>query len=178
MKFTLRDLLGFASFIALTLASMRIGGPLAAITLVTVAFFAMALLIVALVGRHLRRAFAIGFLVPFLAYAGLHSFTGHDELEPYDNSALPTTRSFQRPYVTLRTIAWIDLATGNEIPDYDPTVDPSLHSEGFNSGAKVNGRETPDRATFSLLAHALIAVSLGLVGAKFALFIHNSDDGG
>jgi len=181
LKFTSRDLLGFAAFVAITLASMRMGGPLAVVALIAVGLLAIALLIVALVGRDNRRAYAIGFLVPFLVYAAIHSFTGHDELEPYDDFALPTTRSFQRPYMTFRTLTWIDLATGKSIPDYDPTADPSLHSGGvggIGSAPKVTGRETPDRATFSLLAHSLIAVSLAVIGAKFAVLIHNSHEGG
>lgn len=38
----------------------------------------------------------------------------------------------------------------------------------------VTLRQTPDRATFSLLAHTLFAVLLGIVGAKFGLYIYNS----
>ena len=155
---------------------MRVGGVLAAVVLALVALLAMALMIVALVGRGRRRAFAIGFLVPLLTYAAVHAFTGNDELEPYDKSALPTTQSFQRPYETFRSRTWIDATTQEPIPDYDPTVDPSLHSAGLNS--KVGYHDSPDRVTFALLAHGLIAVSLAFVGSRFAVYIHSHDDGG
>lgn len=84
MRYTSRDLLAFAAFIALALASLRVGGMLAGITISLAALASMAFLIVALVDCGFRRAFAIGFLVPFLSYAGIHVLSKHNELDPFD----------------------------------------------------------------------------------------------
>lgn len=181
LKFSSRELFGFAAYVALTLASMRVGGVLAAFTLIVIASVAVALLIVALIDRAGRRAFAIGFLVPLLSYAAVHSFTGHDELDPFGNFALPTTRSFQPLHGAFVSSTWIDFTTGKELPDYDPTADPSRHSGGgglMPANGMVTTRETPDRATFTLLAHSLIAVLIAMIGARFGVYIHNSQKDG
>ena len=64
MKFSLREILGLSAFIAISLASMRMGGVLAGAMIVGICLLATALLIVAFVVRDIRRAWAIGFLVP------------------------------------------------------------------------------------------------------------------
>jgi hypothetical protein len=179
LKFTLRELLGLAAFIAISLASMRIGGVLAGVTIFATAVFATAVLIVALVAHNVRRSLAIGFLVPFLAYAVVHAASSRDELDPYGDFALPTTRSFQPLFRAFVTTTWIDFHTGKELPDYDPTADPSRHSGGggiMSPAGMVTMRETPNRATFTLLAHSLVAVLLGIAGAKFGAYIHKTEN--
>ena len=160
---------------------MRVGGLLAVFTLISVALIVIGLLIVALIDRTNRQAFAIGFLVPIQSYGGIHSSTGRDELDPFDDFALPMTRSFQPLYRAFVTSTWIDFNTGQELPDYDPTADPSRHSGGggmMSPNGMVTTRETPDHATFTLLSHSLIAVLIGFVGARFGVYIRKSQDGG
>ena len=116
--------------------------------------------------------------MPFLAYAVVHAASSHDELDPYDDFALPTTRSFQPLYRAFVTTTWIDLQTGKELPDCDPTADPSRHSGGgvmMSPAGMVTTRETPNRTTFTLVAHSLVAVLFGIAGAKFGNYIHNTE---
>lgn len=180
MKFTTRELLGFTAFVGLTVASMRVGGLLAALTFTILAVAANALLIVAFVDCTRRRAFAIGFLVPLLSYAGIHVLSNRDELDPYEDLALPTTRCLQPLYQAVAKSTWVDFATGKELPGYDPATDPSRHFGGgmMSPQGMVRLRQTPDRATFTLLAHSLIAFRIGVAGAKFGLYIHHSQRAG
>ena len=80
---------------------------------------------------------------------------------------------------------WVDYYTGEVVPDYDPEADPSRHLSGNSfmtgvSGGPVNGAVTtqvlPDKAEFSLAAHAMIAVLLGIVGAKFGVYLYRSQE--
>ena len=180
-KFTSRSLFAFTTYAALSLASMRVGGLLAAFNVGAVAVFATALAIVAFVDRAGRRAFAIGFLIPLFAYVGIHTFSVGNQLNPFEDSALATTRSFGPLYMALRTVAWIDTATGNVIPDYDPSTDPRqqfARGGGFGGPVPVRFSQTPDQETFTLVAHSIVVVILGLVGAYFAMYIYRTRDGG
>ena len=162
---------------------MRLGGVLAAITLGAVVVFITALGIVALVDRNVRRAFAVGFLVPVFTYVGIHALCGSDPLNPFDDSALATTRSFGPLLMSLRTVTWTDTDTGNVIPNYDPSTDPTRHQfaaggGGFAGPGSVQFSQTPNPETFMLVAHSVMIVILGLVGAKFATYIYRTQDGG
>lgn len=177
-KYTFRSLLAFITYAALCFASMRVGGPLAALTVGTVAVFASALSIVALIDNSGRRAFAIGFLVPFFAYVGTHVLSGGNQLNPFDDSALATTKSFAPIYLALRTAAWVDTATGNVSPDYDPSADPSRHQSWGMAPPAVSFVQSPNQETFSLATHSIIVVFLGLIGSNFAMYIYRTRDDG
>ena len=181
MQYSTRQLLLYAAFVAASLASMRVGGMLAIFTFIGIALVVTAFLIVALVARDGRRALAIGFLVPLISDASIHAISDRNELDPFDDFAFPTTQSFQQPYLAFRTVTWTDTATGKVISDYDPSVDPSLHTPAsfgnmaMPNSSKVTGLATPDRDTFSLFAHSMIAVTLGMIGSAFANYIYKTN---
>jgi hypothetical protein len=66
--------------------------------------------------------------------------------------------------------------TGEPLPDYDPTTAPigggSVPGMPTFGGAPVGMKETPDRAAFMSVAHALLAMVFGYAGSKFAIYIH------
>lgn len=163
-------------FAAIAFASLRVGGLLATCTLGAVAVFTAALGIVALVDCGERRSFAIGFLVPLIAYVAVHAYAGGNQLNPFDSSALITTRSFGPLYLAIRTVAWTETATGNVLPEYDPSTNRHV-SSGFGQPA-VQFSQAPDQDTFTLVAHSVVVVILGLLGANFAVYIYRTRDGG
>jgi hypothetical protein len=175
-KFSSRHLLAFTLFAAIAFASLRVGGPLAACTIGAVALFTTALGIVALVDCGERRPFAIGFLVPLTAYVAVHAYAGGNQLNPFESSSLITTRSFAPLYMAIRTVTWTETATGNVLPEYDPSTNRHI-SFGFGQPA-VQFSQAPDQETFTLVAHSVVVVILGLIGANFAMYIYRTRDGG
>lgn len=178
MRITTRELLTLVAFVALAIGSLRIGGALATVTVGTVISFSMAMGIVALVSRNHRQAFAIGFIVPVLAYATIHLASGRDELNPHDNFALATTQAFRPVYEAFVSSTWVEAGTGKELPDYDPTANPVRHAGGgmLPPGMpSVTTIETPKRTTFMVVAHSLLASLIGYAGAKFAVYVRASD---
>jgi len=177
-RFTFRGLLVFTAFIALTLASMRFGGWLANVTLSCIALWLSGLLIIALVDRARRRAYAIGFLVPVIVYGGIHGSTNRDQLSTHDTFTLPTTRAFQRYYRSVAVTKWID-REGNETADFDPSSpwEPKPSEGDWKSEAvSMTIRDKPDGPTFMLLGHSLLAITLGFLGSRFALYVYDSQD--
>lgn len=63
---------------------------------------------------------------------------------------------------------YVNTMTGEPVPDHDPTV---ILGSGVFGHSLVAMRETPDRTTFMALAHVLLAMICGSVGAKFAVWI-------
>jgi len=160
-------------FAGLGMASLRIGGVVGSITVFLAIVLCMGLGIVAFVGRNEPQAFAIGFLVPVIAYAAIVLAAGTSELDPY-SGRLPTTRALGPVYESVVTRTWFDLTTGQEVPNYDPEKNQQagVAMAGFRGGRTVGGREQPDRRTFMLLAHVLVALAFGYVGGKFAIFVY------
>lgn len=64
LQFTLQELLFVVAFAGLGLASLATGGIVGAIVVSLAMVVIMCLAIFAFVGRGLKRAFAIGFLIP------------------------------------------------------------------------------------------------------------------
>ena len=176
VQWSLRELMILVLFAGLGMASLRMGGVVGSITVFLAIVLCMALGIVAFVGRNEPQAFAIGFLVPVIAYAAIVLAVGSSELDPYDGR-LPTTRALGPLYESVVTRTWIDLTTGQEIPNYVPAKNQQagFFVAGFGGivgGRQVTSREQPDRRTFMLLAHPLIALAFGYVGGKFAIFVY------
>jgi len=119
--------------------------------------------------------------VPVLTYGGIHYGSNRDELDPFDDFAMPTTQSFRPLYHTIVTSTWVDMGTGEELPDYDPTANPVRHAGGGmlpGGMSMVTVRETPTRRTFTLLLHTLLSVLLGFAGARFAVYVHAREESG
>ena len=136
----------------------------------------MGLAIIAFVGRDQPKVFAIGFLLPLLVYAATVLAAGSNELDPYDGR-LPTTIALRYAHQALVTTTWTDSATGKVVPDYAPAKDPNWGSGGGAfGGPSMMIHEHPDRPTFMSLAHFILAMMMGGIGGKFAVFVYRTQN--
>ena len=154
-------------FVALGISGLSVGGLLASIVTAIAIVASTALAIVAVVGRKELRSFAIGFLIPVVAYSAMLLSIGKSELDPYAGK-LPTTKLIRPAFEMIVKIEYVDFTTGEALPDYDPAANPGLGGGGFGG---VGIREIPDRSTFMSLAHVILAMICGYIGAKFAVWI-------
>jgi hypothetical protein len=169
----MRELLFVILSVGLGMASLRAGGMLASAALCIAITVFLAIAIIAFVGRDQLKCFATGFLIPVIAYAGLHIAAGNAELDPYEGK-LPTTRMLQPMFEVIVTRTWVDFSTGEELPDYDPAAFPMRHGGGGMMPvgmSQVTRAESPDRTTFMTLGHVLMAMLMGYAGGKFAVVI-------
>ena len=183
---SVRELITVFSFAGLGIAGLCAGNILAAIFM-SVAFLALsALVIVAFVRRDLWQSFSIGFVIPVFVYSSVVMIAGDAEFDPYEGK-LPSTKLVRPLFELVVKRQYTNLLTGEVIPDYDPTQPPSAPGlgvggvGGFGGGFGGGGAgllETPDRATFMSLAHVIIAMLLGYVGAKFGTCIHQPQSTG
>jgi hypothetical protein len=162
MRFSVRELIVLIAFFAFGIASLRAGGVLASITGFAGIVLIMALAITAFVGTGRLKSFSIGFILPLVVYAATVLLAKTNELDPYEGR-LPTTQVLRYAHQVLVRKIWTDLKTGNVIPDFDITKNPNR---------PVALDEYPDRSTFMPLAHMLLAMLIGWIGGKFALYIH------
>jgi hypothetical protein len=169
-----RELMLGILIIGLGCAGLLAGGVMAAVFLGGAMIVAMGFAIVALVGRDELRAAAIGFLVPVVGYAASIYAVGSSEMDPYGN--LPTTKLIQPAFHAIVRVEWINVMTGEPMPDYDPTKassDPgSIGGLPTFAGATVGAKETPERTTFMSVAHTFLAMVFGYVGMKFAGYVY------
>ncbi len=180
-RFSLRHFLSFVAACGLLLAAMRIGGAIAQAAILAIVVFATDQLIVAFVGSGGRRAFAIGFLVPFCIYVGVHFINTQDQLDPYGEKAFPTTRSFQFLHRAVVEQTWIDYQTEAIVPASDYRVVELKRSGGtamMTSVGMVTLRERPTRAMLALVAHAATALIVGFAGAIDAVYVWDSQASG
>ena len=180
LTFSIRELLMIVAFLAFAAASLSIGGALAMAmsTIVGVCFGALS--IVAIVARDQRQAFAIGFVLPFSLYVAIHYASEADELDPYNHSALVTTRAVQPIHRAIARQTWTEQLSGKVLPVFklDPYTVPEPGADKIyvsHTGTAGSLTETPDRPTFMMVAHCLFASVLGYVGAKFAVVVRSSD---
>lgn len=173
-QFSLRELLCVVLFAGLGLAALRTGGMLASVMVFLAYLLLSALGIVVVVGRGPLQAFAIGFVIPVIIYGTVVYAMGSNELDPYAGK-LPTTRWLLPVQKAMVQRTWIDMSTGQAVPDYDPatdTTDGNAGGGGFGGGRMMGISESPDRATFMGLAHLLLALLFGYAGAKFAVVLY------
>jgi hypothetical protein len=177
---SLRELFAIVLFFAMGLAALKTGGVLAGLILIVAGLLSMAMAIVAFVGIGAPKAYAVGFILPVTIYAVCVAIGGQNELDPYD-AKLPTAHMLRYAHQKLVTKAYIDPVTGKVIPDFDPAAQARsstitggmMGMSGFGPGIiGPSLLETPDRPTFMLLAHTLLALILGWLGAKFAMRVY------
>jgi hypothetical protein len=172
-QISLRELLIVVVFAAFAFAALRTGGILHSVAVMFAIVVTMALAIVAFVGRNTTQAFAIGFLIPVIAYAVTVLVLGKSELDPYSGK-LPTSKLLLPLNRMMAKQNWINLSTGQVVLDYDPKNDPNYPTSGAYYGASPMGiSETPDRATFMSTGHILFALMFGYAGAKFAVWVYH-----
>lgn len=174
INISLRELIVIVAYCALGIAALRAGGWLAALVVFSGIVLVMALAIIAFVGTAQPKAFATGFLLSTLVYAATVIAAGNNELDPYDGR-LPTTIVLRYAHHALVTTTWTDFATGKVVPDYDPAKDAQLGNGGGGfGGPSVMLQESPDRPTFMSTGHMLLAMMLGWVGGKFAIYVYRT----
>ncbi len=172
-QFSLRELLFVVLFAGLGLASLRAGGVLGSITVFLAIVLTICLAIMAFVGRGQLQAFAIGYLIPVVAYAAIVLAVGKSELDPYEGK-LPTSQLLKPMFRAIAKQTWINVMTGEVVPDYDPASVPNRMSGGGGgfSGSQMGLSEYPDRPTFMSLGHMIIAIMFGYAGGKFGVAVH------
>jgi len=178
MKISVRGLLLAVACLAFALGAIRSGGVLAGVMIAGIGVFVTALLIVVLVARDGRRVRAIGFLVPFCMYVGVHYASPGNESDIFNSARFASSRSLQPLFLAIRSTVWVDYHTGLQVTDFDPAAEPERIYDGLvvPRAGMVTEESVPDPVVFGLTSHLLAAVCLGLVGSKFALYIHNARD--
>ena len=180
LRIPLRELLIVIAVLAFAFASLRMGGVLAQLMLTIVGVFVVSCGIIAFVARDRRQAFSIGFLIPFKLYVGVHYASERDYLNPYDPSALLTTRSFRPLHDAFRTLTWTQPQSGEAILEFDldPNIIPEVGPDYvYTSRSGMTGTliENPRRETFMMVAHCLLALIGGYLGGRFAIMIRDTD---
>lgn len=174
-QLTVRELMLIVMFAGVGIAGLTTGGVLASIVVGGAIILTTGCAIVAFVGRDPLRSLAIGFLIPTIAYAATVLSIGSSELDPYEGK-LPTTKLLQPAFRLMVRQNYVNVVTGQLMPNYDPATDSNLGGGGFGGGGfggTIGLKETPDRATFMSLAHVLLAMIFGYAGARFAAYVHD-----
>jgi hypothetical protein len=166
LHMALRQLFVLVAFIAVCCAALKFAGIWASILFAVALLWVVGMTIVAFVDRGARQAYAIGFTLAALIYAATvlatHAASGGVELDPYSGS-LPTTKLLRPVYTLIVQQTWIDMATGKEVPNYDP----SKGASGGGMGGGVGLSEFPLRRAFMTVGHIIWTTLFGCVGGLF-----------
>ena len=175
LQLSIRELLAIVFFAAIGTSGLFFGGANASVAICAALIATTGLAIVAFVGRGQLRSFAIGYIVPVGVYASLIVAVGGSELDPYSGK-LPTTKLFRPAFELVVNREYVDEYSGKVLSDFDPTANTDFGGGGgFGVGTlPVQMRETPDRLAFSSVAHVFLAMFLGYAGAKFAVWINQT----
>lgn len=178
LQWSLRELLVLVLFVGLAFTSLPLaGGIVWSVTVMLSFFLCTGMAIVCFVGRHELRAFAIGFVIPVVAYACLVLTLGQSELDPY-SGRLVTSQALRPVFDAVVTTKWVDTWTGKEVPSDDPRVAAQQAGGGGMSGAGVGLSESLNRPTFMGFGHLLFALAFGYVGGKFAVAVYRRQHDG
>ena len=192
LRLSLREMIALMALVALAIASLTFANEAFLALVAGVTMLALvAALIIAVVDRGPRQAFAIGVALTMIAY-GLILTTGQStsgsggsvrskNIE-FDQFAgrLPTTRLLRYLHTAVQRSEWIDPFTRKVIPNYDPnnpTILPSvLAGSGAGGRATAGGgaslREIPPRSIFMPIGHCWWALLLGYAGGLFGQFVY------
>jgi hypothetical protein len=170
-RLSLRELLVLFVLLALAVVSLQFASPAweTVAATITIGAFAVAV-IVSLVDRQARQAFAIGFAASMVIYGVLlsggllGSQSGNLEFNP-ETGKLPTTRLLRPVFAAVAESRWIDFRTGREVLNYDPqNPGPDMQFVSLD--------ERPERAAFMRIGHCWWAIVLGYLGGWFARFVY------
>jgi hypothetical protein len=125
--------------------------------------------VAAVVGRGPLQARAIGFVLCVTTYLLLIFWsapfnddgTVSREFDP-GTAHLPTTKLLTRVHAALSTQTWINVATGQPIPRFDPHA---------GMGLNVVSVDSLDRSYFMAIGHLLWAFLIGYLGSRLAAWI-------
>jgi hypothetical protein len=179
-QLSLRSLLVAVAFVALTIVSLRFASEAWWTLVLTIAAIALcAAMILAIVDRGERQAFAIGFVVAMLGYGlvlqsipkeSTFGSQGHQEFNP-DVGRLPTTLLLRPIYHLIADIKLIDFSTGKPVANAAAQVGGGLGGGGMGS-ANYSMSESPPREVFMKIGHAWWAILLGVCGGLFARWVY------
>lgn len=170
MRFSLRELLIVLTVACLAVPALLFAGPVVkgiAVTGVGAAMLAAAIHAAIDTGR--RRALAVGFLIPAVAYAGMLLLAGSPEHDPYKGKFW-TSKVMQQP------LAWAT-ADRSYYVDFQGkrTKQPPPAPRGGGGGGFGGGfggafayREIPARDDLMPVAHCLWTLLFGYLGMKYA----------
>jgi hypothetical protein len=174
-QLSLRSLLIFMALVALAIVSLRFSSVGWRTVVIGVALVSLWMaLIVAVVDRGPRQAFAAGFMVSMAAYAislfSIPTISQQRDHNPEFNPAigrLPTTRLLSPLYEAIAETRWVDLRTGQEAIGYDP------RTQGAAPGSQwITAAQLPQREVFMTIGHVWWAMLLGLCGGWFAQWVY------
>jgi hypothetical protein len=181
-RMSLRELMAFFLIVAIALTTLKFASAVWQVLMITLAMFVLfAAVIVALVDRGERQAFAIGFAVVLICYGVLISFAGANftnsnganvEFDPW-GGRLPTTWMLRYIHRAIGSDYWVD-STGKVIPNYDPsTAGPTTVAVvgGFGT-LSANFVEDPPRENYMPIGHLWCALLLGYAGGWFAKWVY------
>jgi hypothetical protein len=183
-RLSLREMLALVALVALAIASLKYANDVwVAIVAAVVMIALFSALIVAVMDRGPRQAFAMGAALTMVAY-GMVLSTGHRTREGYSRNIefdqwegrLPTTRLLRYVYKVVDNGYYFDQRTGKVIPNYDPNTprpnDPGFIGGGFAFGPVASRMEIPPREKFMPVGHCWWALILGYAGGQFARFVY------
>jgi hypothetical protein len=185
-RLSLREMLVLVALAALAIASLNFANETFLAIVAAVAMLGpIAALIIAVVDRGPRQAFAISVALTMVAY-GLILITGqrtsgnsgnvHSRNVEFDHweGRLPTTRLLRYVHMAVQRSEWYHSNTGVLIPNYDPNnpVIPKMGGGGFFPRGGALYREIPPREIFMPIGHCWWALMLGYAGGLFAGFVY------
>lgn len=179
-QLSLRSLLVVVALVALTIVSLRFASEAWWTLVMTIAAFALcAAMILAIVDRGERQAFAIGFVVAMVGYGlvlqaipkeSTFGSQGRQEFNP-DIGRMPTTLLLRPIYHLIADIKLIDLSTGKPVAVTAAQVGGGMAGGGMGS-ANYSMSESPPREVFMKIGHAWWAILLGVCGGLFARWVY------
>jgi hypothetical protein len=183
LRVSLREAFIFVALVALATASLKYANDtwISIVAAIMMLSFFVAL-IIAVVDRGPRQAFAIGFVLVAAAYGYLVVSATHSEsnrvIEFYGSSGrLPTTRLLNLIYQSVNTSDYYDNATGQPLPGFDPATESdrlrlSIQMPGGGMVPGVSFRQIPEMDSFMRVGHCWWALILGCAGGYFAQVVY------
>jgi hypothetical protein len=176
---SLRELLTLFAAFAIGFTALTYANPwwMAAVTGVTLLAFISAI-IVALVDRGPRQAFAIGFAASIACYLPL--FLLGRETDPFTGK-LPTSQLLQPMFLAVRDQSYINARTREVVKETEIPQGAMVEGQGGfptygqTSGSQpyfTRGDSIPSLVHFMPIGHCLWALLIGYVGGKFATWVY------
>jgi hypothetical protein len=177
IRISLREMLALVAFVALAIASLKNATDVwlafvAAATMLT----AFAALIVAVIDRGPRQAFAIGFSLVFAGYWAMLVYGVQADAElNFSSGRMPTTLLLRRAYASMREACWFDPNTRQIISDSEALAQRKAlgitrMQQGFASGPYLSN--VPKESFFMPIGQCWCAILLGYAGGRFARYVH------
>ena len=134
-------------------------------------------LAVAVFDRGPRQAFAIGFTLMLVVYAGVvmtgkrtnsRGTTSNPELS--GSGQLPTTILLRQLHTAIEKEVWQDVNTGQELPNFD--VAKELAAVAAGAPPTAASSRVPELGVFARTGHYWWAMLLAYLGGHFARFVY------